>query len=238
MTFKSFVLSSGIAAVLLSLTFQTHAGLVTVLNVQPPYPTKTEPDGSVITAPVSPNGMSVRFDGTTIISAIGPASESGLTKYEVKYIQSDIVVYRPETTQTLTHALQTATMIVEQGSGSNYHKYADPIVSRLSNSGDPDSSEYWIIDGIDYDCVLDDEKKTGVCTGVNLMADRRQTVSGTQTIDVIATRTQPTTFTGTAYPVATLETSGGVRGYGLGNVSVQSLMAVCAAAMLGAFVAL
>ncbi|KAF9041231.1 hypothetical protein BJ165DRAFT_1487897 [Panaeolus papilionaceus] len=134
--------------------------------------------------------------GTTIVSAIGPA-ESGLTKYEIKFIQSRAVAYGPETTQTFISEPVTAICTI-------LREYGDPYHTTFAGGS-------FDVIGSNFDCTVDDEKKMGVCKGANLYADVAEVVSGTQTVLSTRTETMSTTFTGTVYPMATLGTPSGAN---------------------------
>ncbi|PPR04788.1 hypothetical protein CVT24_007104 [Panaeolus cyanescens] len=156
-------------------------------------------DGRPVVIPTSPT-YTVSAAGTTVVSAIGPA-ESGLTKYEIKEIQSRFVVYAPDTTQTIMSEPQTAIHTIEQGAGNIHREYGDAVEIHDVHGG------VWNVIGLDLNCVMDDENKSGVCSGLNLIADVTKIVDGAHTVQSTVTKTLSTTFTGTAYPYATLGSS-------------------------------
>ncbi|KAF9050442.1 hypothetical protein BJ165DRAFT_1001949 [Panaeolus papilionaceus] len=183
-----------LAAVLAFSTLSlTNAAFITVYAVDAPLPSPTRTRVA---------SVSVETAGTVIASAIGPG-ESGRTKYEVKNIQSRIVLHRPgiEPNTVLSEPM-TATYTYEQG-GNVLIEKGDPLVTTYASG--PGVLQQA---GLNVECTLDNEKKSGVCAGEHLYAVLTEVPNATGTVLSTATETVKTTYTGSIVPVATISTGG------------------------------
>ncbi|KAF9046776.1 hypothetical protein BJ165DRAFT_1474226 [Panaeolus papilionaceus] len=137
----------------LSLINSTSAAVVTVYGVDAPRPAR-------VTTRDLPQ-PSVEWAGTQTASAIGPG-ESGRTKYEVKYIQSRVVLHHAGGQQvTFVSEPMTATYTHEQG-GNIVIQKGDPWVQTIGTGGTIDQI------GLNVECTLDDKHQSGVCAGEQL----------------------------------------------------------------------
>ncbi|PPQ73165.1 hypothetical protein CVT24_009102 [Panaeolus cyanescens] len=217
--------SIGIAALVASFAAYTNAAAVTVLYV---IPDRLDADGNPRPRPTLTVEPSVFPQETLIVSAVGPV-ESGLTKYEIKRIESGYIYSAADKTETLDEPPRTIIFNVEQGDGKILRIKGDPSAQQQL----PDGS-YWSIIGADLECTLDDAKERGVCIGANLHADLTTITSGTQTVVATCTESIETTFTGDVIPVATLS-SGAAQPL---MVSYKALIAALVPVAFGAFVLL
>ncbi|PPQ75073.1 hypothetical protein CVT24_010145 [Panaeolus cyanescens] len=217
--------SVGVAALVTSLALYTNAAAVTVLYV---LPDRLDVDGNPMPTPMLTAKPSVFLQQTMVVSAVGPV-ESGLTKYEVKRVESGYIYSAADKTETLDKPPRTIIFNVEQGDGKILRIKGDPSVEQQL----PDGSS-WSIVGTDLECTLDDAKERGVCIGANLHADLTTITSGTQTVVATQTESIGTTFTGDVVPFATLS-SGAAHSL---SVPYKALIAALVPVAFGAFVLL
>lgn len=182
-----------------------------------------------------------------IASAIGPG-ESGRTKYEVKNIQSRIVLHRPgiEPNTVLSEPMTATCKFIklhmldyllilrltlcrsdtyEQG-GNVLIEKGDPLVTTYASG--PGVLQQA---GLNVECTLDNEKKSGVCAGEHLYAVLTEVPNATGTVLSTATETIKTTYTGSVVPVATISTGGS------GKSATRSTALFVGTVVLGALVA-
>ncbi|KAH9476270.1 hypothetical protein JR316_0011841 [Psilocybe cubensis] len=182
------------------LAFAAHtafAGVVTVYLVDPPRPTTTEPDISVVT-----------YLGTTHVSAVG-TGEGGRTKYEMDAVQSLLVAdIRGSTVTVLSEPTTNKFHFEENQTEMKLHQIVteyDPPVTALSQN-----------------CKLDIEKQSGECVQKHIYRFEYRTDSAGSTTQT-RTYESTSTFTGTLFPIATLTTSGAKQAIS-GNIGIVATM--------------
>ncbi|PPR00534.1 hypothetical protein CVT24_005508 [Panaeolus cyanescens] len=180
-----------------------NAAVLTLLRVLPPH------SGNV--PHPTPSGLSISADEQIIASIVGPGP-SGLTKYQVEDILTDVIVYLPGTTYTITDPdldIGSHTYNIEQGGKTlreNWIQTYSTQTAPFPTGHSGDSVDYQGTEN-DFECVLDDadangQHHTGVCTGFKLNVHLSPTTISGSAVLATSTETVMTTFTGTALPIA------------------------------------
>ncbi|KAF9036233.1 hypothetical protein BJ165DRAFT_1533082 [Panaeolus papilionaceus] len=186
-----------IAATTLSLVTHANAAAVTLYYVDRPRETVTPTDN-----------ISIEFGATESYLVIGPAQETGVTRYAVEQVVSRFDLH---------------------GNADNPpHCYFGAIDKDLEHlpglytTAGPEGQPYWL-QGVKQDCKLDLEKKQGVCVDeYELPVATAITTQDSSTVfSTYTTNVGVTTYTGPLLPLATV-TTGAASGVAASMMTVVS----------------